>query len=126
MFKRDGSLKICDLGFVEVLPSYEDQKLHMVGTRYHACLFFFLLFPVFSSCPILFLIEWALIASRWMAPEVLAGLAYHVAVDIWAVGCIAYEMAQGHLIYEDASTLNCTFTVATIGAPYLTPKYVLL
>lgn len=57
-----------------------------------------------------------------MAPEVLSGLFYHLAVDIWAVGCIAYEMAQGNMVYEDVGTLNCTFTVATIGAPYLSAK----
>lgn len=59
-----------------------------------------------------------------MAPEIMTGHPYHLAVDIWAIGCIAYEMAQNSLIYGKYNSLFTCFLVATIGAPgYLKERY---
>jgi hypothetical protein len=46
MFKRVGSLKICDLGFVEVMGSHAPQRLLMVGTRHAIVIVFLLVFVV--------------------------------------------------------------------------------
>ena len=33
--------------------------------------------------------------ANWQAPEVIEGSAYRREVDIWALGCFAYELATG-------------------------------
>lgn len=42
----------------------------------------------------------------YRAPEVLKGEAYSCLVDVWSVGCVAYEMANGNILFPLASELE--------------------
>ena len=37
---------------------------------------------------------------HYRAPEVVLRVGWHCAADIWSVGCIAFELATGNLLYE--------------------------
>lgn len=61
------------------------------------------------------------IATRWYrSPEVLLGTkSYHLAMDMWAVGCIIAELLIGTPLYRGDSTLNqLSLIVASLGDPF--------
>ncbi|CAG9576787.1 protein kinase-like protein [Leishmania major strain Friedlin] len=48
-----------------------------------------------------------LIATRpYRAPEVLLGNKWHYAADMWSIGCILYEVAVGHRLFESRDDLT--------------------
>ncbi|GET89831.1 protein kinase-like protein [Leishmania tarentolae] len=48
-----------------------------------------------------------LISTRpYRAPEVLLGNKWHYAADMWSVGCILYEVAVGHRLFENRDDLT--------------------
>ena len=59
----------------------------------------------------------------WCAPEMIKTLSYDHKVDIWSVGALAYEMAEGHPPYREFKSLKALFLTVTVGAPNLSkPK----
>lgn len=48
------------------------------------------------------------IETLWYrAPELLLGLKYYeLAVDMWSIGCIFYEMAEGKVLFQTESELG--------------------
>ena len=36
----------------------------------------------------------------YRAPEVILGLPYSPAVDLWSVGCVLYELYTGHIMFQ--------------------------
>lgn len=38
--------------------------------------------------------------KHYMAPEVLLGNDYDCAIDVWSLGCIAYELVSGELLFD--------------------------
>jgi len=57
--------------------------------------------------------------SYWMAPEIIAQQHYGMSVDIWALGCVGYELCTGEPPYHDYGSLKAMFYTSTKGAPQL-------
>jgi len=83
----DGSIRICDLGFVTNLPAGKSQQMKMAGTY------------------------------RWVAPEIFQHNTIHFGADVWSIGCITYELIQKKTPFADDSTLKAIFQISTIGGP---------
>jgi eukaryotic-like serine/threonine-protein kinase len=56
---------------------------------------------------------------QYMAPEQVAGLVAGPAADIFAVGCIIYEMLAGKAAFRGASTLDVLYAVVHHNPPLL-------
>ena len=54
-----------------------------------------------------------------MAPELVRGLDYDQRVDIWSLGVMAVEMAEGEPPYLDCPPVKALFLIATHGCPEL-------
>ena len=62
-------------------------------------------------------------SRHYRAPEVILGLPYNCAIDMWSYGCIAAEMILGIPLFPGSSEYNqLERMIKMIGAP---PKYVL-
>jgi hypothetical protein len=57
--------------------------------------------------------------SYWMAPEIIAQQHYGMSVDIWALGCVCFELCTGEPPYHDLGSLKAMFFTSTRGAPIL-------
>lgn len=86
-------MKIADFGFCAELSSGgADKRRSVVGTPY------------------------------WMAPEVIRGQEYGTKVDVWSLGIMALEMAEGEPPLLDLPPLRALFLIATQGPPQLKDK----
>lgn len=86
----DGSVKIADFGFCAQLSQRCEKRNTVVGTPY------------------------------WMAPEVIHGKDYDCQVDIWSMGILVLECAEGKPPRLDIPPIRAMFLIATEGAPNLT------
>lgn len=75
LLSKNGVLKICDFGFARTLLKSESAKF----TDY--------------------------VSTRWYrSPELLVGdLSYGKAVDVWAIGCIYFELVTGRPLFTGES-----------------------
>lgn len=89
LLDMDGSVKVADFGFCAELSRGSGKRNTVVGTPY------------------------------WMAPEVIRGANYDCKVDIWSMGILALECAEGKPPHLDASPIRAMFLIATQGAPEL-------
>lgn len=55
----------------------------------------------------------------WMAPELIASQDYGNKVDIWSLGIMVMEMAEGEPPYIDMSPVNALLKIVTEGIPPL-------
>lgn len=79
------TLKLCDFGFARTLPSKAGAEL----TDY--------------------------VATRWYRPpELLLKAAYGKPADMWAVGCIMGEMADGEALFPGDSEIDQLFQIQKI------------
>jgi serine/threonine protein kinase len=84
-----GTVKLADFGFCAELNGQNDKRKSVVGTPY------------------------------WMAPEVIRGVDYDTKVDIWSLGIMALEMADGEPPLLDLPPLRALFIIATQPPPTL-------
>jgi len=89
LINAEGVVKIADFGFAAQLTVSKQKRRTVVGTPY------------------------------WMAPEVIEGFDYDCKVDIWSLGIMAMEMAEGEPPYMDFPPLRALFLIATQGIPDL-------
>lgn len=58
----------------------------------------------------------------WMAPEVIMKQNYGQEVDIWSLGIMCMEMAEGDPPYIELNTTKALFMISTRGVPQLKDK----
>jgi serine/threonine protein kinase len=54
-----------------------------------------------------------------MSPEIIRGADYDVSVDIWSLGILALEMAEGNTPHAELPPLRALFLIATQSSPKL-------
>eukprot|EP00696_Hemimastix_kukwesjijk_P007077 gnl/Hemi2/18973_TR6278_c0_g1_i1.p1 gnl/Hemi2/18973_TR6278_c0_g1~~gnl/Hemi2/18973_TR6278_c0_g1_i1.p1 ORF type:complete len:229 (+),score=53.96 gnl/Hemi2/18973_TR6278_c0_g1_i1:391-1077(+) len=86
---RNGEVKLADFGFCAQIKSEADRRKSVVGTPY------------------------------WMAPELIRGQDYSFAVDIWSLGILAIEMAEGEPPYLNEPPMKALLLITTRGSPQL-------
>eukprot|EP00300_Choanocystis_sp_HF-7_P002731 c12066_g1_i1.p1 GENE.c12066_g1_i1~~c12066_g1_i1.p1 ORF type:complete len:483 (+),score=119.50 c12066_g1_i1:50-1498(+) len=82
-----GEVKLADFGFAAQLTAEGQNRKSVVGTPY------------------------------WMAPEIIRGSKYGVAVDIWSLGIMAIEMADGQPPWIDEPPLRALLLIVTKEPP---------
>lgn len=84
-----GEIKLADFGHCAQLSKSHPERNSIVGTPY------------------------------WMAPEVIKGLKYNAKVDIWSLGVVLIEMAEGNPPYVEYPPLRALFLIVSNGLPPL-------
>jgi len=89
LLSTDGAVKIADFGYAAQLTQTRQKRNTVVGTPY------------------------------WMAPELIRGYEYGTKVDIWSLGIMTMEMAEGQPPYLELPPLRALFLITTKGIPGL-------
>jgi len=89
LLSTEGAVKLADFGYAAQLTQQKQKRTTIVGTPY------------------------------WMAPEVIRGQNYDVKVDIWSLGIMVMEMAEGEPPYMEFPPLRALFLITTKGVPPL-------
>eukprot|EP01129_Flabellula_baltica_P014192 TRINITY_DN6746_c0_g2_i1.p1 TRINITY_DN6746_c0_g2~~TRINITY_DN6746_c0_g2_i1.p1 ORF type:complete len:338 (-),score=76.91 TRINITY_DN6746_c0_g2_i1:61-1074(-) len=89
LINERGEVKIADFGFAAQLTVGRTNRETMVGTPY------------------------------WMAPELIRGMPYDNKVDVWSLGIVCMEMAEGKPPYMDEVPMRALFLITTKGIPQL-------
>jgi len=84
-----GDVKIADFGYAAQLTQKKALRNTVVGTPY------------------------------WMAPELIRGQDYGIKVDVWSLGIMLMEMAEGEPPYMEFPPLRALFLITTKGIPDL-------
>eukprot|EP00118_Oscarella_pearsei_P015051 m.133027 g.133027 ORF g.133027 m.133027 type:complete len:701 (+) comp38097_c0_seq5:59-2161(+) len=85
LISQRGVLKLCDFGFARTMSTHGSVPF----TDY--------------------------VATRWYrAPELLLGAFYGAPVDIWSIGCIVGEMADGRPVFPGESEIDQLFVIQKI------------
>eukprot|EP01119_Soliformovum_irregulare_P015600 TRINITY_DN4412_c0_g1_i1.p1 TRINITY_DN4412_c0_g1~~TRINITY_DN4412_c0_g1_i1.p1 ORF type:complete len:258 (-),score=85.22 TRINITY_DN4412_c0_g1_i1:123-896(-) len=92
LLTMDGKIKLADFGFAIQLTSEQTRRKTVIGTPY------------------------------WMAPEIILKDEYGIAVDIWSLGIMIMEMAEGEPPYIRLPQGKALFLISTQGAPALKKK----
>ncbi|KAH9496045.1 Cyclin-dependent kinase-like 5 [Bulinus truncatus] len=88
LISKDGVLKLCDFGFARNITAGTDG----LYTDY--------------------------VATRWYrSPELLIGAPYGKPVDIWAIGCIMGELADGQALFPGDSEIDQLYVIQKILGP---------
>ena len=89
LLKSDGSVKLADFGYAAQLINESDSRKSIVGTPY------------------------------WMAPELIKGHSYSYKVDIWSLGVLCRELADGDPPYIEMPPMKALFKIAAEGLPQI-------
>jgi len=89
----DGTVKLADFGYAAQLTQEKSKRNTIVGTPY------------------------------WMAPELIRGQNYDQKVDIWSLGIMVMEMAEGEPPYMEFPPLRALFLITTKGIPDLKEQH---
>jgi FtsZ-binding cell division protein ZapB len=90
LLTNEGEIKLADFGYTVQLTQKKDKRNTTIGTPY------------------------------WEAPEVITGDLYDTKVDIWSLGIMAMEMAEGEPPYMDLPPLTALRLIVVDGIPPLT------
>eukprot|EP01113_Clastostelium_recurvatum_P017458 TRINITY_DN2048_c0_g1_i1.p1 TRINITY_DN2048_c0_g1~~TRINITY_DN2048_c0_g1_i1.p1 ORF type:complete len:520 (+),score=73.75 TRINITY_DN2048_c0_g1_i1:57-1562(+) len=89
----DGAVKLADFGYAAQLTRDRQHRKTIVGTPY------------------------------WMAPELIRGEPYGTKVDIWSLGIMVMEMAEGEPPYMEYPPIRALFLITTQGIPPLKEQH---
>eukprot|EP01089_Gocevia_fonbrunei_P008430 TRINITY_DN2010_c0_g1_i3.p1 TRINITY_DN2010_c0_g1~~TRINITY_DN2010_c0_g1_i3.p1 ORF type:complete len:347 (+),score=48.46 TRINITY_DN2010_c0_g1_i3:198-1238(+) len=89
LLSSQGDVKIADFGYAAQLTQKKNRRNTIVGTPY------------------------------WMAPELIRGQNYDTKVDVWSLGIMVMEMAEGEPPYMEFPPLRALFLITTKGIPDL-------
>eukprot|EP00727_Mastigamoeba_balamuthi_P012042 m51a1_g7460 putative p21-activated protein kinase (489) ;mRNA; r:146844-149083 len=89
LLSSEGGIKLADFGYAAQLTQKQQKRNTVVGTPY------------------------------WMAPELIRGQDYGTKVDIWSLGIMVMEMAQGEPPFMEFPPLRALFLITTKGIPPL-------
>lgn len=89
LLTNSGQIKLADFGYTVQLTEKKDKRNTTIGTPY------------------------------WEAPEVITGDLYDTKVDIWSLGIMAMEMAEGEPPYMDLAPLTALRLIVVDGIPAL-------
>jgi len=89
LLSTEGTIKLADFGYAAQLTQKQQKRNTVVGTPY------------------------------WMAPELIRGHDYGIKVDIWSLGIMLMEMAEGEPPYMEFPPLRALFLITTKGIPPL-------
>jgi hypothetical protein len=89
LLSAEGNIKLADFGYAAQLTQKQQKRNTVVGTPY------------------------------WMAPELIRGQDYGTRVDIWSLGIMVMEMAQGEPPFMEFPPLRALFLITTKGIPPL-------
>jgi p21-activated kinase 1 len=92
LIRGDGVVKIADFGYTAQLSSSGESRKSIVGTPY------------------------------WMAPELIKSLPYSVPVDIWSLGIMCRELAEGEPPFVDFPPMRALFLIVSQGIPEISNK----
>jgi len=89
LLNSKGEIKLADFGYAAQLTEAKAKRSTIVGTPY------------------------------WMAPELIRGQDYNSKVDLWSLGIMIMEMAEGEPPYMEFPPLRALFLITTKGIPPL-------
>eukprot|EP00736_Rhodelphis_marinus_P010930 Rmarinus@m.17798 len=92
LMNQNGDLKVADFGYAVQLTQETAKRTSVVGTPY------------------------------WMAPELIRGQEYDPKVDIWSLGILAIECAEGEPPLMDEPPLRALYLITTSPPPKLKEK----
>jgi p21-activated kinase 1 len=87
LMNAKGDVKLADFGYTAQLTSASDSRKSVVGTPY------------------------------WMAPELIKAKPYSFGVDIWSLGIMCRELAEGEPPYVDVPPMRALYMIVTQGIP---------
>jgi p21-activated kinase 1 len=87
LLKRNGEVKLGDFGYTAQLSSDQECRKSVVGTPY------------------------------WMAPELIKSKPYSFAVDIWSLGIMVRELAEGEPPYVEVPPMRALYLIVSAGIP---------
>ena len=93
VFLQRGLVKLGDFGIARVLQSTADNASTLAGTPYY------------------------------MSPESLSGQGYNAKSDIWALGCIIYELCLLKMAFDGDNLLGLTYKICEGSIPDLPEPY---
>ncbi|OHS98453.1 STE family protein kinase [Tritrichomonas foetus] len=89
LLKSNGQVKLGDFGYAAQLGDNAERRKSVVGTPY------------------------------WMAPEVISGKPYAFEVDIWSLGVMCRELADGEPPYIDLPPMKALYLIVSEGLPQI-------
>ncbi|KAH0792279.1 STE family protein kinase [Histomonas meleagridis] len=87
LLTTDGQVKLADFGYTAQLSSSGESRKSIVGTPY------------------------------WMAPELIRAQPYTFSVDIWSLGILCRELAEGEPPYVEVPPMRALFLIVSQGLP---------
>jgi p21-activated kinase 1 len=87
LLNRSGECKLGDFGYTAQLNSEQECRKSVVGTPY------------------------------WMAPELIKSKPYSFAVDIWSLGIMCRELAEGEPPYVEVPPMRALYLIVSAGIP---------
>jgi p21-activated kinase 1 len=92
LIRSDGVVKLADFGYTAQLSGSGESRKSIVGTPY------------------------------WMAPELIKAKPYSFPVDIWSLGIMCRELAEGEPPFVEYPPMRALFLIVSQGIPEISNK----